>query len=214
MKKETNTSKGVSIVMATGMVIAGGLGGYLINETTHTPEVVTVEVNKTIPVIVDKIVKVPYNVTKEVIVNKTVQVEVPYNVTVEKIVEVDNEDMEFVLCRLEDQNIIDDCDEIVEELKAEDAALKTAIEFLEESHDLFDMLEEEDIVEDEDRVSVVKIYSDFEDVEVLDSNFDNEFYKFEVKVKIEDEQKDVKKFINATVKVNDGEAVLEKVVED
>ena len=153
----------------------------------------------------DKIVEVP--VIQEKIVEK--EVPVPFNVTVEKLVEVDNGDMAFVLDRLEDKNIIDDAEEIVAELKAEDAAMKLALDF--DEAELFDMLEDKNIVEDEDEVEIIKVYDDFEDVEILRSDFDDELYKFKFQVKIEDLDAEDKMKVELTVVVEDGEAVLKRV---
>lgn len=138
-------------------------------------------------------------------------VEVEKLVEVEKIVEVDNGDMKFVLCRLEDKDIIDDCQEIVEELKAEDSALQIALKLLEDEEFIFDMLEDEDLIEDEDDVSIIRVYSDFEDVIVLKSDFDDEEYKFKIKMKIRDEDSDEKKTVRFIVEVEDGEGKIVSV---
>lgn len=171
---------------------------------------------------------VAFPVEKPVVVENTVvkQVEVPVpfvvekNVTqvveVEKLVEVpvDNGDMDFVLCRLEDKDIIEDCDEIVAELKAEDAALDMAFAYVDDNREeLFDMLEDEGLVGDEDDVEIVKVYNDFEDVEVIEADFDDEEYEFKLLYKVEDTDEEEKFKIEVTVKVEDGEVKIVSVDE-
>ena len=68
-----------------------------------------------------------------------------------------------------------------------------------------------DILEDEDEFSVVRIYSDYDKVEVVRSDFDDEEYKFVIKVKLDDEEADKKVYALFTVKVEDGEAEVSKV---
>lgn len=160
-------------------------------------------------------VRIPYEVVKTEFVNVTVPT--PYEVEVEKIVEkevfVDNGDMAFVLQRLEDQGVIADAEEIVAELKAEDAALRVALAEL-ELDDLFDMLEEKGIVEDEDEVKIIKIYNDYEDVEVVESDFDDGEYQFNVKFKIEDTETDEKKYVIAVLRYEDSDFELLDVFEE
>jgi hypothetical protein len=152
------------------------------------------------------------------IVTETVEVEkiVEKNVTVE--VPVDNGDMDFVLQTLEDKGIIEDAEEIVEELKAEDAAKAMAVSAIMDELADEDFVEEElvdkGILEDEDEFSIVKIYSDTEDVDVLRSDFDDEEYKFEIKVKLEDEEADKKVYANFIVKIEDGEADVTKITKE
>jgi hypothetical protein len=158
-------------------------------------------------------VQVPYEVVK----TELVEVEVPVPYEVEKIVEkevfVDNGDMAFVLDRLEDQGVISDAEEIVAELKAEDAALRVALASL-DTDDLFDMLEEKGIVEDEDEVKIIKIYNDYEDVEVVESDFDDGEYQFNVKFKIEDLETEEKKYVVAVLRFEDSEFDLLDVFEE
>lgn len=179
----------------------GLIAGATIGAFAFPTEVVVKE-----PVIVEKekLVEVPVieyvNITKEVPVESFIEVE------------VDNGDMDFVLCRLEDKDIIEDCDEIVAELKAEDKALALALEAIDDA-DFLDMLEDENIIKDEDEAEVIKVYSDFEDVEILRSDFDDEEYKFRFEVKVEDLDKEVKKKVLVTVSVEDGDVELLKVAE-
>lgn len=136
------------------------------------------------------------------------------NVTVEKEVEVDNGDMDWAFQRLEDKDILDDAEEVLEELKAEDAALELALKEFDDRSDLFDLLEDEGLISDEDEASVIKIYSDFEDVEVVESDFDDEEYEFQIRMKIEDEDEDEKKYLLFNISVEDGESEILSVVEE
>jgi hypothetical protein len=83
----------------------------------------------------------------------------------------------------------------------------------EDESDIFDLLEDEGIISDEDEASIVKIYKDFEDIEVSESDFDDEQYEFKITAKIEDEDDDVKKKVEFTIEVEDGEAEITDVKE-
>ncbi len=149
------------------------------------------------------------------IVEKEVPVEVIKEIEVEKLVEVDNGDMDFVLERLEDKAIIDDASEIVAELKAEDFAIAQAFNFVDDNRDdLFDMLEDKGIISDEDDVKIIKVYDDFEDVSIVQSDFDDEEYEFILRYKVYDEEDEVKKYINVTIEIEDGDIELSDVVEE
>lgn len=141
-------------------------------------------------------------------------VEVIKEVEVPVEVEVMVTDTELIQAAC-DRLLYEDMGECQREVKAEDAALKGAFDFMEEEqNDFFDMLEEEGIVEDEDDVEVIKVYDDFDRVEILKSDFDDEEYKFKLRFKVEDTDNEVKKYVLATVAVEDGEYELKKVVEE
>lgn len=144
-------------------------------------------------------------------VDKIVYQDVVVEVEKEVRVEVDNGDMDFVLCRLEDKDVINDCDEIVEELKAEDFALTLALKALNDEDKVFDMLEDEDLISDEDDAEVIKLYDDFSQVEILNSDFDDNEYEFKIKMKVEDLDEEVKSRVWFTVSVEDGEAEITSV---
>lgn len=158
------------------------------------------------PATVVEIVEVPLMVTEQV----EVPVEVIKEITVEKIVEVEDVALLEKVC---DKLMYDDISECREEVVAEDAALKLALALLDDEDEVFDLLEDEEIIKDEDEASIIKVYDDFEDIVIKESDFDDEEYKFVVTMKVEDEDKDVKKKVDFTIKVEDGEADIVKVVE-
>jgi hypothetical protein len=177
----------VKALALSGIVVASALAGAAVH--TMVAEPVTVE--KLVPV------------EKIVTVDKEVKVEVPVEKIVEKTVTVEDEAFKALAC---DRLLFDDIKECVEEVKAEDAALKLAIaeiksEFAEE-------LEDADLVEDERDASIVKLYTSYEDLTVEDSDFDNDEYTFVVKAKINDEEAEEKSYVNFTVDVRDGEAKI------
>lgn len=184
VKKENKVGKAIAVGVA-GLLV-GGLAGAGIVATTMEPEV--------------KTEYLPGNVTTET-VTEYVEVEVPVNVTVEKIVEVEDKELALMLC---DRLVYDDLSECEEEVRAEDAALKLAIAEIEENY--ADELEDFDIVKDEDDVELVTIYSDFEDVEVVKSNFDRDKYVFNIEAKIDDDGDKSK--VTFKVEVEDGETEI------
>jgi len=176
------------------LIGAAGLGvGFLLDNPDVIVETKTVEVEKEV------FVEVPV----EVIVEKIVEVET--------IVEVDNGNMQWAFDRMEDKSIIDDANEILTELRAEDKAFSMALTALEDETELFDVLEDANLVEDEAEVELIRVYSDFEDVTVLNSDFDDSEYSFDIRLKIEDLDAEEKSYVIATVSIEDGEAIIESV---
>jgi hypothetical protein len=118
------------------------------------------------------------------------------------------EDVEFlkVAC---DRLMFEDLEECKEEVNAEDAALALAWEAV--SADGFDMLEDKSLFKDEDDLEFVKLYTDFEDINVVKSDFDDDEYKFQLEAKVEDVRREVKKVVVFTVEVEDGESKLKNV---
>ena len=151
----------------------------------------------------------PVKIVEQVEVINEVIKEVPVNVTVEKVVEVDNGNFAFLCESLEDREVINDANECIEEVKAEDVAIELAIKEIKEEG--FDFLEDEGIFEDEDDLNLIKIYSDFDDIEVIKSDYDDDEYKFVIKAKIEDDNLDEKFKVLFTVEVEDGKAKLDSV---
>ena len=147
----------------------------------------------------------PLVVEKPIVTEKLVEVSVPgpiqYLPGEEKLVE--DESFLKLVC---ERNMYDDLMECKEEIKAEDAALALAMSEL--KAELANELEDADLVEDERDVRIVKVYSDFEDLEVTDSDFDSNEYSFDIKVKVEDEDADEKFEVLASVEVEDGEAKI------
>jgi hypothetical protein len=143
----------------------------------------------------------------EVIKEVEVVKEVPVNVTVEKVVEVEDEAFLAEAC---DRLFYDDLDECREEVEAEDAAL--ALAWAEIDDEAFDFLEDEGIFRDEDDLRVIKVYDDFEDMEVIRSDFDDDEYRFQLTVKYEDVVRDIKKKVNFVVDVEDGDVELVRAV--
>jgi len=188
MVKQIKTSKKIIGVALAGALVLGTIGGMVIPQT---PTVVTEYINTT--------VEVPTEVVKEVIVNNT-------------IVEIETvEDTESIALTC-DRLLYEDIEECVEEVKAEDAALRLALEEIEANY--ADELEDADLIKDEDKVEVVKMYTDFEDIEVVESNFKRDEYEFIIKGKFEDTKKDRKVYANFEVEVEDGEAKISKVKKD
>jgi dihydroxyacetone kinase-like predicted kinase len=184
MKNDTK-KKVFAIAGAIGIALAGGAIGYAI----HQPDT--------------EIVKVPYQVEK--IVTKEVPVEVIKEVIVTETVTVEDNAFLNKIC---DRMMFDDLQECKEQVAAEDAALKLALDLLEDESELFDFLEEAGLIEDEKDARVIKLYKEFDDVEVVESDFDDEEYEFVIKAKIEDEDAELKKTVLLTVKIEDGEAEL------
>ena len=201
---KTKTSKLSAVVMA-GIVGASALVGAAGHALFANPEVIV----ETLEVV--QLVEVPVkgdDVIEYVNVTETV------TETVTEFVEVDNGDMAFVLERLEDKAVIEDAEEIVEELKMEDAFIKGAFDFISSEQDeLFDMLEEADLVRDEDEVEVVRVYEDFEDVEILRADFDDNEFKGNFLIKVEDLDRESKFKAVVKVKFEDGEFELVRVQE-
>lgn len=201
---KTKTSKLSAVVMA-GIVGASALVGAAGHALFANPEVIV----ETLEVV--QLVEVPVkgdDVIEYVNVTETV------TETVTEFVEVDNGDMAFLLERLEDKAVIEDAEEIVEELKMEDAFIKGAFDFISSEQDeLFDMLEKADLVRDEDEVEVVRVYEDFEDVEILRADFDDNEFKGNFLIKVEDLDRESKFKAVVKVKFEDGEFELVRVQE-
>jgi hypothetical protein len=192
MEKQTKKIVAATAV-AAGCLVLGGIAGAVLFPTTI--EVPGKETIKTVTV------DVPY------VVEKNVTVEVP----VEKIVtvEVENKDMSFVCARLEDKAVIEDAADCVAELKAEDEALDLAVQ--EVKDELASEMEDANIVDDEDDITVDKVYSDYEDVEFLDSDFEDKDYMIQFEVKVEDDDVDEDYKVLVKVRVEDGKAEIKSV---
>ncbi len=199
MKKQTKEimKKAGAVIGVAAIAGLSAFGGAQLFPKTITEQVeVPVIVNNTITETITETIEVPV----ETIVYK--------NVTVE--VEVMDEDMNKALC---DRLLFDDMSECVEEVEAEDIALKLAFKALEDEQDVFDLLEDEGLIDDEDEAKIIKVYDKFEDLEVTESDFDDDEYEFKITLKVEDEDADEKKKFEFTVSVKDGESEIEDVIE-
>lgn len=175
-----------------GLVLAGvalaGVGGAVGYGLVPTPEPKIITVQE--PFVVEKVV------TQEVPVEKIVEVPVTVTETVE------DTDFLKLVC---DRMMYEDIMECKDEVQAEDSALKQALELINDEQELFDFLEDEGFVADEDEARLIKVYDDFEDIEVLKSDFDDERYEFKVMIRYEDEDEDFKAKAYVTVSVDEGE---------
>lgn len=187
-------SKKVLAAGLVGVAILGGAAGAVSHALMAEPVVQTVVVEKNVTV------EVPYNVTVEKIV------EVPVNVTVEKVVEVENEAFKQLAC---DRLLFDDVKECQEEVEAEDVALSLAVAEIEA--EFAEYLDDEDVVSKDSDVRIIEIKTDFEDIVVVKSNFDNDKYVFEIEVKYEDERAEEKETVVVKVEVEDSEAKIVSV---
>lgn len=183
-------NKKVIAALSTVALVAAGICGAAIHGLASEPVIIETPV--------------PYTVEK--IVNVTVPVEVIKEVEVEKIVSIEDESFLKLVC---ERSLYDDLMECKEEIKAEDAAIALALDKI--KADIAEELEDEDIVEDEKDVRVIKVYSDFEDIEVTDSDFDSDEYSFDIKVKVEDKDTDEKFEVLVSVDVEDSEAEIKAV---
>jgi len=191
MKKE---SKKLSSVVMAGIVAASAVVGAVGWDIMDAPEVIVKEV--------------PVEVAGETVIE---YVDVPVNVEVIKEVEVIKTvtDTELIQATC-DRLLFDDLSECQTEVKAEDEALKLALEYV-ESADFFDEIEDANIVDDEDDINVIRVYEDFEDINITRSNFDDDKYRFEIEVKIEDTEEEEKFRVIADILVEDGEVELKSV---
>lgn len=181
-------------IVGAGLLGAGIAGGFAFDKPE--PQIIEVE--------------------KEVLVEVPVEVEVIKEVEiagepVEVIVEV--EDTEF-LEKVCDRMMFDDIQECKEEVLAEDEAIAKALALINDENELLDFLEDEGFVADEDDAKLLRVYDDFEDIEIIESDFDDEEYEFKIKIRYEDEDEDFKAKAYVTVKVEDGEAEFEDIEEE
>ena len=185
-----------ALAVGAGLLGAGIVGGFALDQPEDVVQFVNV--TKEVPFLVEK------EVVKEVEVIKEVEV-------AGDAVLVEDEEFLKKVC---DRLMYDDIQECKEEVEAEDVALKLALDKLSDEYEVFDLLEDKGLIKDEDEANIVKVYDDYDDVVVKESDFDDSEYRFEVKLKVEDEDRDVKKKFIFTVKVEDDEAEIVKVVEE
>lgn len=181
MKKKVMAVIGGAVLLGAGIA-----GGFLLDN----------------PATIVKEVQVPYPVVTE----KVVMVEVPGAPVVETQVVYQNvsvEDTSFaqLMC---DRMLFEDLEECKVEVIAEDSALKMAIDFLESDDEVFNYLEDVDMIRDDNRASVLKVYDDFDKIEILRSRYDDSDYRFLIKARIYDDRADEKFYANFELSVEDG----------
>lgn len=196
--------------LGIGLVGLGGLGAGFVLDTPDTivePKLVFVDKDKPILDVEAYKLAVQEGIDSvELPICETCEV---CNDTEPEVIEVADEEFITLLC---DRDSYDDIKECEEEVKAENEALKLAI--LEIEDEFADELEDADIVKDEDDVEIVRIYDDFSDINVKESDFDDKEYRFEIRVKVDDDEADEKKYVIFDVEVEDDEASIRKVKED
>lgn len=174
-------------VSAVGLVVAGLAGAAV-----HSVVVEPVVVEKLVPVEVPKLVNV--SVPGPVVFQDKV---------VEKIVSVEDVEFKNMACDRLHYDVVANC---VQEVKAEDAALKIAFSQIES--DFAQELKDASLVSKSKYAELVKIYTKFEDLSVTSSDYDSGDYSFEIKAKVKDTHEDDKFNVKFTVDVKDGEAKI------
>ena len=200
MKKE---NKVLAAVGMAALVVGAGVGAVA-HSAFSEPTVITTTETITVPEVQVK------EVVKEVVVENPVNVDLQESVEElsrdNLLMESELEMFKRVFQSAEDREIFDDAEEFIEEVLAEDKALAKAVAFIQDNErDLFDLLEDEGLVADEDEVELRKVYGDIEDVKVLESDFDEDYYEFKIPVKIDDEELDDTKIFQVVVEYDEGE---------
>jgi hypothetical protein len=184
---EKNISHKIAVALTATALVAGGLTGAAIASQTIAPSVVEV------PVIVNETITEVITVPTEVIVEKIV--EVPVNISVE--------DTAFLALAC-DRLLFDDLVECKQEIVAEDKAFQLAVAEIEA--DFAREAERAGLILDDRRAGLVKIYTSFEDVEVVSSDYKRAKYEFDITARVEDERADTKLDVTYTVRVDNGVA--------
>lgn len=205
MKKNNKIVKAIALA---GVVIGAGALGALGGGIVADDSVQVSELNSTVNAQSEEISSLQKALEKkpEVITEYEEKI-VEKNVTIEVPVE-DTEALSKVCERL----MYEDIQECKEEVNAEDAALKLALNEIESEY--ADVLEDEELVADEDDVSIVRVYDDFEDIDVIESDYDDKEYKFDIRVKVDDDTSNDKKYFIFSVEVEDGDAEIVDVNEE
>ena len=209
MKKNTNMKK-IGSLIAAGLVIGatGFAAGHYLHEDVDVDSLKAQSFNlgaDSVDITSDN-----NAVREEAFLAGANSVE-PKVVTETEFVPVENtESYDKLEALLADREIYDDAYSVLEQLEAEDNAMKLAIEEIKQ--ELAEELEDADLVNDEDDVDDIEIEEDFEDVKILKSDFEDEEYRFQFEVEFEDEDKDEKFDTLVTVEVEEGVAKIKKVV--
>lgn len=192
------TNKKVIAALGVASVSLSALVGVAVHDATETPDVRLVNVTKT------EFINATSSELAEAFakgVSSVEPIQVPYNVSVP--VSFEDEAFKQLAC---DRLMYDDISECVEEVEAESVALALAVTEIET--ELAEELDDEDVVKKDSDVRIIEVRSDFEDVTVVKSNFDNDKYVFEIEVKYEDERKEDKETVTVKVIVEDSEAEI------
>lgn len=187
MKKQTKKAIGV-VGLSLALVGAGVAGGFILDQ--------------------------PQTIVQHDVQVKTVEVPTPY--VVEKIVEknvtqteyVEDDSFKQMAC---DRLFYEDVTDCQKEVEAEDSALKLALEKLSDEKEVFDLLEDEGLINDEDEARIIRVYDDYEDIKILKSDYDDEEYRFAIKVRVEDEDADEKFNLFFEIDVDNGEVEITDV---
>jgi hypothetical protein len=184
MKDKSKKYVAVAIAAVAGLGL-GGVTGVLLQPE---PQVIYNETIVEVPTLVE--------VPVEKIVNNTI------NVEVEKIVEVDNGNLALVCERLEDRMIIQDAVTCVEEVKAEDEAIKLALKEI--KSELPYLIAREEGVDVRD-IKIVRIYNNYDEMTVT-SDFKNDDYTVELRVRVENRDTNERSDVDVKVNVYRGRA--------
>ncbi len=209
VKKDSKMKNSLKAVAGLGMgailVGAGVATGFVLDEPKTQTEVQ--KVNVTNPVNTELMEE------NEALRTQVANLQNQTPEVVEKEVPVDNEELEYLRDALTERELVADEEfDPVKVLQAEDASLATAVAHIED--EFADYLEDNGLVADEDDVSIVRTYDDLDDVEVLQSDYEDQEYEYKVRVKVDDESADEKKYFLFTVSVEDGEPEFVNVVEE
>jgi hypothetical protein len=134
------------------------------------------------PVLVPYEVPVPFEVP--VIEFVEVEREIPVEVIITETVMFEDEEFLKLIC---DRLMYDDLQECKAEVTAEDEALKEASSFLGNERKILRYLEDEWLIEDASEASLMRVYDSFEDVNIVYSDYEDNDYEFEIKVRIRDD---------------------------
>ena len=180
---EYETKENLKKLLAFGMgalVVGSGALVFELNREPVMPEVIIERINVTQPV--------PF------IVNNTIEKEVFVNV-------IDESKVEYLTESLIKRDIIDDEFNMIDVFMQEDFAISNSIEFA--NKEIARALDKEGIISDYRKFKVLKIFSDFDDIEVISSDFKNAEYEFGIKFRVQDTKTEDKFLVKLVVKVDE-----------
>lgn len=182
-----NAPKSKKLIAAgiIGIAVLSGAAGALTNAVLTQPQVQEVIVEKNVTV------EVPYEV--EVIK----EIEVPVNVT--QLVEVEDTEFLGLVC---DRLLFDDLKECKAEVESEDVALKLALEELDSEFAREAFLA--DLIVDDRKVELVRVYDKFDEMEITRSDFDRNRYTFVIEARLDDIREDERVNVKFEIDVDNG----------